>query len=60
MAALFAQDHTFPKAYVHHLWAGKTWQTHLAALSLDSIYASDTTYHRLARRYVSRTGPSDA
>ncbi len=57
IAALFEEDHTYPDAYVHHLWAGKTWETHLSAMSPASIYERGSSYNRLARRFVDK--PSD-
>jgi hypothetical protein len=54
ISALFEEDHSYPDAYVHHLWAGKTWGIHLSAITPNSIWTSDTTYNRLARRFVAR------
>ncbi len=50
--ALFAEDRSYPDAYVHHLWAGKTWEAHLAGLTPEHIFAVDTTYNRLARPFL--------
>jgi hypothetical protein len=52
VSLLFEEDHTYPDAYVHHLWAGKTWDSHLSSITPNSIWTSDTTYYRLARRFV--------
>ncbi len=52
--SMFEESHDYPGAFVHHLWAGKTWKSHLAHFTLSSVWALDTTYNRLARRYISK------
>lgn len=58
--ALFEERHSYPAALVHHLWAGKTWQTHLANLTPHSLWAHDSTYNLLARRYIAPPPGDDA
>jgi hypothetical protein len=49
---LFASSATFPQAYVHHLWETFSWEPYLKELSPEKIWNQDTTYNRIARRFL--------
>jgi hypothetical protein len=49
---LFEYNKTFPNAYVHHLWETLAWEKYLSGLSVASVMESDTTYNKLARRFL--------
>ena len=48
---LFEEDHVFPEAYCHHLWESVSWN-YLNNLSVDYINKVDTTYNKIARRFL--------
>jgi hypothetical protein len=48
---LFEEDHTFDEAYCHHLWESSSWD-YLKELTVDKIKNIDTTYNRIARRFI--------
>jgi hypothetical protein len=52
LAALFEEDRRFSDAFVHHLWASKSWERYLAALTPEAIRRVDTTYNRIARQFL--------
>ena len=56
IAALFTKDGSFPEAYSFHLWESKSWD-HLKRLDANRVGAVDTTYNRVARRFVSADWP---
>lgn len=51
--ALFRHDLDFPEAYCFHLWQAKSsgW---IAGLDPETILRDDTTYNRIARRFLPR------
>jgi hypothetical protein len=49
---LFVHDLRFPRAYVHHLWESKSGEKYLNRLTEETIRSVDTTYNRIARRYL--------
>jgi hypothetical protein len=50
---LFVRDGTrFDDAYCLHLWEQRSWEPYLRDLTPETIHAVDTSFHRLARRYV--------
>ncbi|MFN8242526.1 MAG: glycosyltransferase [Ferruginibacter sp.] len=52
LAALFEEDHEYPQAYVHHLWESFAWEKYLSKLTPDDIRNRNTSYNRIARRYL--------
>jgi hypothetical protein len=53
LASLFEQDNTFPEAYSIHLWESLSWQ-YLSLLNFRSVVEVDSSYNRIARKFVSR------
>jgi hypothetical protein len=51
LRSLFVEDRQFPQTYCHHLWESKAWP-YLVALDEEKIKNNDTTYNRLARRFL--------
>ena len=49
---LFSETRSFPYAYVHHLWQSQSWDRYLADLSPERVMVEDSTYNRIARRYI--------
>ncbi len=52
LADLFERDVPFPSAYLHHLWAGRSWQPHLQGLTPEALRRGTCTYARLARPFL--------
>jgi len=52
LAMMFAEQHAFPEAYVHHLWESFAWEPYMAALSPEMILEKDTTYNLIARKFL--------
>jgi hypothetical protein len=50
---IFEQDLVFENAYCHHLWESIAWEPYLKNLTPEYIRTHDTTYNRLARRFLS-------
>ena len=49
---LFVHAKQFPRSYVHHLWESFSRAKYLDHLTIDSIRTQDTTYNRIARKYL--------
>jgi 2-polyprenyl-3-methyl-5-hydroxy-6-metoxy-1,4-benzoquinol methylase len=49
--SLFAEAHDFPEAVSMHLWESLSWP-YLSALDIDAVLNEDTSYNRIARRFV--------
>lgn len=49
---LFVEQHTFPKAYCHHLWETVTWDTYLHGLTEQGIRSGQDTYSVLAKQFL--------
>ena len=52
LSLLFEKDVFFKNAFVHHLWESMAWEKYLKDLSIDYIKTVDTTYNRIARKYL--------
>jgi hypothetical protein len=52
ISMLFEQDLAFPNAFCHHLWEQNSWEKYLKNLSEEYIFSIDTTYNRIARRFL--------
>jgi hypothetical protein len=52
LADLFERDLAFPLAYVHHLWAGRSWDRYLRDLDEPAVRQGTSTYARLARAFL--------
>lgn len=50
--ALFVHDLEFPNAYLFHLWSSHSWLPFLSKLTSEHIANYDTTYNRVARRFL--------
>jgi mannosyltransferase OCH1-like enzyme len=48
---LFEEDHNMEGAYCHHLWESTSWK-HLNNLTEEEIKTKDTTYNKIARRFL--------
>jgi glycosyltransferase involved in cell wall biosynthesis/SAM-dependent methyltransferase len=51
IASMFVMDCEFPEAYSFHLWEGESWKF-TKDVSSDSVMTIDTTYNKIARRFV--------
>ena len=51
IASMFSMDCEFPEAYSFHLWESQSWSL-AKDLDYHAIMTIDTTYNRIARRYV--------
>ena len=49
---MFEEVHSFPDAYLHHLWESFSWNNYLSKLSPDIVQQKDTTYNLIARRFL--------
>ncbi len=49
---LFEQDINFEKAYCHHLWETVSWDQYLKDMTVEDILQKDTTYNKIARRFL--------
>lgn len=49
--SLFADDCTFPDAVSFHLWETLSWN-HIGLLDVAQVLGHDTTYNRIARRFL--------
>lgn len=56
--SLFLRDMEFPDAFSFHLWESQSWR-YLKELDSSTVTAVDTTYNRLARRFVSPVSRSE-
>ena len=52
LATMFAEIHSFPEAYVHHLWESFAWEPYMSALSPEIIREKDSTYNLIARKFL--------
>ncbi len=52
LADLFERDVAFPNAYLHHLWAGRSWERYLGGLDPEALRRGHSTYARLARAFL--------
>ena len=52
LSSLFVKDEEFPDAYSFHLWEGASWR-YIKEIDAESVKALDTSYNRIARRFVS-------
>ena len=57
IASMFAMDRAFPDAYSFHLWEGASFKF-TKELDLHSVLTVDTTYNKLARRFVEDGQPA--
>ena len=48
---LFEEDHNMENAYCHHLWESTSWK-YLNNLTEEEIKTKDTTYNKIARRFL--------
>lgn len=61
LAKLFQSDVPVPEEVLAiHLWESHAWQDHLSQLTPDRIRAEDTTFNRLARRFLPSEGRGEA
>tara|TARA_B100001559_G_scaffold318526_1_gene325876 strand:+ start:3091 stop:3888 length:798 start_codon:yes stop_codon:yes gene_type:complete len=51
MKMLFEEEHDLKEAYCHHLWESAAWE-HLNNLTIEDIKTKDTTYNKIARRFL--------
>lgn len=49
---LFEKDIDFPNAFCHHYWDGISFEKYLKNISEREILEKDTTYNRIARRFL--------
>ena len=49
---LFKNNLTFPEAYCHHVWETVSWDPFLKNLTPDYIKTHNTTYNKIARRFL--------
>lgn len=49
---LFKKVGHYPEAYIHHLWETESWNRYLSKLTIDNILTSETTYNKIARRFL--------
>ena len=49
---IFEQDLKFDDAYCHHVWESISWKPYLENLTIDEIKNNDTTFNRIARRFL--------
>jgi mannosyltransferase OCH1-like enzyme len=49
---MFRYNCEYKSAYCHHLWENGSWDKYLKNLSLDFINSKDTTYNKIARRFL--------
>lgn len=49
---LFEQNKEFKNAYCHHVWESITWEPYLKNLTIESITNIDTTYNKIARKFL--------
>ena len=49
--SMFCEDHEFPEAFSFHLWQRKSWHL-LKDLDVHTVKTIDTTYNKIARRFV--------
>lgn len=52
LADLFTREVAFPDAYLHHLWAGRSWERCLKSLDPETLRRGHSTYARLARDFL--------
>jgi hypothetical protein len=52
LSAMFKEVHSFPGAYIHHLWESFSWELYLSKLTSETIKTKDTTYNLIARKYL--------
>jgi hypothetical protein len=50
---MFEELHSFPEALAHHLWESFAWEPYMKNMQVSSIFAKDTTYNLLARKFLS-------
>jgi hypothetical protein len=49
---LFEHNLEYPLAYAHHLWETVSWEPFLKNLTVEDINKKDTTYNKIARRFI--------
>lgn len=52
LRSMFEEAHDFPEAYLHHLWESFAWEKYMSKLTVHAIMNTDTTYNRIARKYL--------
>lgn len=52
LKAMFVEVNEFPEAYLHHLWESFAWEKYLSKLTAAHIQSEETTYNRIARRFL--------
>lgn len=51
---MFEEVHEFPGAYLHHLWDSFSGEKYLNKLTPESIFANDSSYNLIARRFLTK------
>jgi hypothetical protein len=49
---IFQRNMDYPNAYCHHYWDGASWEKYLKNLTEDEIKSKDTTYNKIARKFL--------
>jgi hypothetical protein len=49
---MFEQNLELDGAYCHHIWETTTWDPYLKNLTVDDIMNIDTTFNKIARRFL--------
>jgi hypothetical protein len=49
---MFEQDLQFDDAYCHHFWESITWKPYLKDMTIEHIMNVDTTFNKIARRFL--------
>jgi len=52
LRSMFEEVNNFPGAYLHHLWESFAWEKYMLKLTAKGIETTETTYNRIARRYL--------
>ena len=52
LTALFEELHSYPEAYIHHVWESFSWEKYLSKLTPEIIKTTDTTYNCYARKFL--------
>ena len=52
LESMFEKVVDFPDAYLHHLWESFSWEKYLSRLTVKDIFEKDSTYNRIARRFL--------
>jgi hypothetical protein len=52
LKSLFEEDNSFKDAFVFHLWESLSYEKYLNKLNEDQITTKNTTFNRIARKYL--------